>query len=317
MNDDNLTINTPAWLVLLVVVLLVSRAFIGVMEHFYQHDVSGINWLAASKADLSGRSYQPKLVFYSFTAADNDSCNKMNTTSFLSREIVSIVNEQFVPVRIQNIEVLDDSEASKLIAELQQKFAVFVYPTIVVTLPSGKVIESHGTYIGPKSLMALLQRCLKKAKYVEALDYLAHAKYYQATKAFREWLRTMPGNSKESANGRLYCALAYKMLSDMSEARNILGSLVSESSDSSGKNIANLLGHFLVGDIGVDELLQETEGNGNRDPRVYYFIAMLEIQHKNIQNAIRYLNLAAQNISNSPEVQELVDSQLNTITSTR
>ena len=163
MNNDKLTINTPLWLVLLATVLLVVRIFIGGIETHHV-DIDGINWLAASKIDLTGRSYQPKLILYSFTAKDNDLCIKMNNTSFLSKEVVNIVNEQFVPVQVQNVEVLDESETCKISSELQQKFVVFIYPTLVVTLPNGKVIESHSAYIGPKSLFRFLERCLKKAK---------------------------------------------------------------------------------------------------------------------------------------------------------
>lgn len=312
MNRSKLTTNTPIWLTILVIGLVSARASIWACERLPSQTVEAVAWQQPTQMDL-GHGYQSKLVLYYFTAVGNESCQRLNQTSLLNRDVVNLINEEFLPVKISNEELREGAESSKLIKDLQQKYSIYNFPVLVVTLPNGREIETASAYfgIGAKSLLQFLQRCQKREAYSRGVDYLAHAKYNEAVRAFEAWLGSGTNSKLESMDGALYCALSYRMLGDDRGADNILETTMKGVNRWKEKIWPEPLAEFVLGKIDGDTLLKECDKRSFREPRVYYFIGMLELRKGNTQGALDNFRLAEKDNYTSSEIYNLVDGQLN------
>jgi len=315
MDKARLTTSTPVWLILLATVCLGLRTIVWAIESSQRGEVTGIKWNEPSKIDLVGRDYQSKLILYYFTSEGLESCKTMNNTSLLNKDIVKLVNEEFLPVKIENKQSEENTDTGKLKKELQQKFVVFTFPTLVVSLPSGKEIETRNAYAGvsAKPLLRFLEHCQRREGYSRGLDYLAHAKYAEAARSFESWLSTAGDGTKDTIDGALYCALSYDMLGDNNKVRVILDKTLQNKRYSKDRKWTEPLAELLLGKLDGEGLIKECDRQGYREPRVYYFIGMLELKHGNVAGAIENLRLTEKGTYTSSEIYGLADGQINVI----
>ena len=65
------------------------------------------------------------------------------------------VNTGFVPVRITD-RVREDGRNPPDIAELQRRYEVSVFPTVVIAAPDGRLIAKHEGFRSPQALAEFL-----------------------------------------------------------------------------------------------------------------------------------------------------------------
>jgi thiol:disulfide interchange protein len=101
-----------------------------------------------------------KPVLYEFYANWSDPCKKMESTSLSNSQIQAVIKERFYPVRITDRQKETGSNP-KIITELQKKYRIFAFPTLVVIDSSGQPV---GTLVGNCSSLTTY-RFLSRALY--------------------------------------------------------------------------------------------------------------------------------------------------------
>lgn len=105
---------------------------------------------SAARAAATGRP-----VLYDFTAAWCAPC-KFVDRDWGTDEVADQVNGAFVPVRIVD-RVREDGENPPEISELQRRYEVSGFPTLVVAAPDGRLIAKHEGYRGREYLLRFLR----------------------------------------------------------------------------------------------------------------------------------------------------------------
>lgn len=146
---------TPRWLIGAAAVLLLARVVAGfVAERNPGEPVGHVSWRPAAAAlDESHTSGKP--LFYDFTAAWCPPCRVLNREVFADRKSAETINSMFVPVRVLD-RAREDGRNSLDVVELQARYRVTAFPTLVIVDPRGGqpvVIEG---YPGRQRLMEQL-----------------------------------------------------------------------------------------------------------------------------------------------------------------
>jgi thioredoxin-like negative regulator of GroEL len=79
-------------------------------------------------------------------------CRKLDATTFRDAEVVRLVGEKFIPVKV-------DAERER---RLTQAMRVDSYPTLVAAGPDGKVVAVNAGYLDASSMRQFLQNALMK-----------------------------------------------------------------------------------------------------------------------------------------------------------
>jgi thiol:disulfide interchange protein len=101
-----------------------------------------------------------KPILYEFYADWSDPCKKMESTSLSNSQIRSAIDSGFYPIRITDRQKERGSNP-RIITELQKKYRIFAFPTLVVVDPSGQPV---GTLVGNCSSLTTY-RFLSRALY--------------------------------------------------------------------------------------------------------------------------------------------------------
>ncbi len=88
--------------------------------------------MAASQA-------QGKFVLYEFGADWSDPCKTMERTALSNAEIQNVISANFMPVRVTDKFKETGGRNPRLVSDLQKKFHVFAFPTLVIVDRGGKV----------------------------------------------------------------------------------------------------------------------------------------------------------------------------------
>jgi thiol:disulfide interchange protein len=146
------------WLVAAAVVLRIVTATV---DHGKKDKGSGlVRWLPHEKAAAAARS-QGKPVLYDFTAAWCPPCHRLDAEGWGDSRIASLVNDSYLPVRVVDRE-REEGKNPAPIAELQRRYSVTAFPTLVVADPDGRQIAKVEGYRGKDSLVRLLEESRKK-----------------------------------------------------------------------------------------------------------------------------------------------------------
>lgn len=116
------------------------------------------NSFAALEAKATG-----KLVILDFTSETCGPCRLMERTTFKDPDIVRMLNELFIPIRLQGEQYI----------ELMQLLKIEnAWPNTVLMTPEGDVLFSIAGYVGPTNYRRMLEKIIylkKIAKTSEAI----------------------------------------------------------------------------------------------------------------------------------------------------
>jgi thiol:disulfide interchange protein len=121
-----------------------------------------VSWRPQGTAAAAARSEQ-KPVLYDFTAAWCQPCHRLDTEGWGDSSVASLVNGSYLPARIVDREH-EDGKNPAAIAELQRRYSVRAFPTLLVADADGREIARFEGYGGKEKLVRFLQDSLGKAR---------------------------------------------------------------------------------------------------------------------------------------------------------
>lgn len=79
-----------------------------------------------------------RILLLEFSSPSSDACRTMDSTALKNREVESLLARDFYPVRINDCHKTVGKNPA-LVSELQKKFRVFAFPTLIVVSTSGNM----------------------------------------------------------------------------------------------------------------------------------------------------------------------------------
>lgn len=131
------------WAVVVTFIALATAAPATAQDVRWRYDYAA----ARKEATASGR---PLLLDFGTEACVW--CRKLDATTFRDRGIVELVNERFVPVKV------DGNRDERL----TRAVGVQAFPTLVLLSPDGKVVGRHEGYADVAKMTALLRQALAR-----------------------------------------------------------------------------------------------------------------------------------------------------------
>ncbi len=142
-----------AWALAAAVLLRIVTA---VMDRGVAESGGGlIRWQPREKAASLARA-SGKPVLYDFTAAWCVPCHRLDTEGWGDSRVASLVNGSYLPARVVDRE-REDGKNPAAIEELQRRYSVRAFPTLVVADADGREIAKLEGYGGKESLVRFLE----------------------------------------------------------------------------------------------------------------------------------------------------------------
>ena len=120
-----------------------------------------VRWLSAPEASQVAQA-SGKPILYDFTAEWCGPCKALDSDGWADPKIAAFVNESFVPARVMD-RMREEGKNPAWMDELQRKYRVSAFPTLVVAAPDGREIAIAQGYGGKQKLLEFLAGSRGKA----------------------------------------------------------------------------------------------------------------------------------------------------------
>lgn len=157
---DRSAIATPRIFITATVLLILARLVVTAFELAHPPaPPQGVKWISLDQfVQMQGQT-GGKLVLYEFYAEWCDPARRMETTTLTNKDLRTVIEDRFVPVRITDV-AREKGQNPRLITELQKKYRVFAFPTLVIAHPNGDAASTLVGSCGSLTTYRFLSRTL-------------------------------------------------------------------------------------------------------------------------------------------------------------
>ncbi len=158
--DDISTSVMPRPLIWVTIIVLIMR--IGIVPFELSRSAastSSIPWQTIDRFNATKCSGN-KLVLYEFGADWCEPCKRLEKNVLNNKQIARMITTRFTPVRVSD-RLKEDRKNTQQISDLEKKYHVFAFPTMVVAGADGEAIASLVGSASALSTVHFLSRALK------------------------------------------------------------------------------------------------------------------------------------------------------------
>ena len=141
-------------LLLVVIAAAIFRIVTAVLERG-QSGGGLVRWTAAEGAVQASRA-SGKPILYDFTAEWCGPCHVLDAEGWEDPKIAALVNGSYVPARVMD-RMREDGRNPAWIDELQRRYSVGAFPTLVIATPDGKAVAVAQGFSGKENLVEFLE----------------------------------------------------------------------------------------------------------------------------------------------------------------
>jgi thiol-disulfide isomerase/thioredoxin len=143
-----------------------------------------VNWQSniGTSTILTGKPY-----LYYFDTSWSHACRELEHDSFQNTEIVATINEKYVPIRITDVAVEKGKNPTD-IQELESKYGITSFPSIVIALPDGTWISELDGFVKRSGVKRFFNRQGDLFSFYAGREAFAQGKFDQAQQAFGDYI---------------------------------------------------------------------------------------------------------------------------------
>lgn len=280
--DADSATSTPVWLIASALLFMGLRCGLGFVEDLNPPKPSAeINWLSPEQitdADKNG----PKFFLYDFTADWCAPCKQMEKTAFQSKDVVNLLNNEFIPVRVVDRK-REDGKNSQKVQELQDVYSVQAFPSLVVAMPNGTKVVDHLGKADSQALRKFLQEALTVLPYHRGKEEMIAGETALAAKSFSDFLTLQDWQHWRCVYAAIFGSIAKREIGEAAVADKIVSDAIREVHE---HTFPYPILEYLGGKIDFDRLLKAaSESKGNR-VLCYAYAGLDAHSKKNYKEAI-------------------------------
>lgn len=185
LKTDGGTTSTPMLLVVAALSLFAVRCFLVSQE--VSHPPKPQYQVAWNDVPLTAKNPEQKPILYMFTSSAIAPCQQLEKDTFTNRAVVELVEKNFIPVRVEDLGMTKKSN-SNTVDELETKYMVREFPTLVVALPSGRSVDDDSALVRIRPVKDFLSNAMREAPYSQALENLEEGEYDKAADSLAKYL---------------------------------------------------------------------------------------------------------------------------------
>lgn len=273
--------STPLWLLICTFIFVALRCGMTIIESVHPPTpTSEIQWRSPEQITEAER-HGNKLFFYDFAAEWCDPCIQMNKTAFQSKDVVAILNEEFIPIKVVDRK-REDGKNNPRTQSLEDQFNVEAFPTIVVTVPNGSKISDHLGAAGTQAMKKYLTDAVTVASYSGGKEKLISSDYAGAAESFDDFLARTKWRHYRCAYASIFSSIAHRCGKQNDAADAILQKALAEVHE---RTFPFPIIEYLSGKITFDHLLQSASENKTNRVLAYTYSAMNEFAKQNYEDA--------------------------------
>lgn len=240
----------PLALVLATALLFVIRLGVAIYEAVHPPRATAeIVWQPSDSLTFS-KSYEEKPILLAFCADWCISCRFMDETGFCNKDVVSVVERSFRPVKVVDRK-REEGQNKKNVQALEDKFEVSHFPTLIIALSDGTLVDTKKGVAKPSELLHFLKDGEVLQQYSIGKEMMLNGRYQESADLFRKFLSDKGWKHWRSNYAGIMASQCLYLLGKKDEADDLMKEAANKLHD---KEWPYPVVQYYAGEIGFEEL---------------------------------------------------------------